>query len=489
MTRPQGGSPNSNTANVAQFLGAQFPAPGNPMAVARQFVTDTEHLLIYYQGDWMVWQTSHWATTPPEDVKGLLWRAMEHSHYLDANGDRKGWNPTPHKINGVYEALSHVASPKEVLGLSEDVDPAGNGGWFGRPKDVTWLGDQPDRVIPFSSGLLRVADRTLLPFDPLCFNRYVLQCPYDPQAESKLWGDFVFSSFPPDAVDTVEEWGGYVLSGRLDLEKYLLLVGLSRSGKGTYVAVLEALLPDNAIQGLTASKFRDQFTKAGLFDKSLVIVSDSKVKLKNPELVEFLLNTVGRDNQTARPAYGRRDITAVMPGRIMVLSNQTPEFADHSSALKNRTLAVHMPDTFAGKEKPYKETLTRPEHLSGIANRFLDGLDRLAERGRFEQPESGEHLLGELSDMGSEIKQFVREWCVLKSDATVGKQGLYDHYRRFCEAYGFKADNFTLFCSALYAATENAVRGRQQRVPGSGGKRRSYVFEGIKLVTLVKDDE
>ena len=40
-----------------------------------------------------------------------------------------------------------------------------------------------------------------------------------------------------------------MVSGRLDLEMYLLIVGPTRSGKGTYIKALKAFLPPSAVTG------------------------------------------------------------------------------------------------------------------------------------------------------------------------------------------------------------------------------------------------
>jgi phage/plasmid-associated DNA primase len=36
-----------------------------------------------------------------------------------------------------------------------------------------------------------------------------------------------------EEIGTLQEWFGYILSGRTDLQKILLLIGPRRSGKGT----------------------------------------------------------------------------------------------------------------------------------------------------------------------------------------------------------------------------------------------------------------
>ncbi len=47
-----------------------------------------------------------------------------------------------------------------------------------------------------------------------------------------------------DSIDALQQWFGYMISGRLDLHKILLLVGPTRAGKGVTARILGALVGD-----------------------------------------------------------------------------------------------------------------------------------------------------------------------------------------------------------------------------------------------------
>jgi putative DNA primase/helicase len=58
------------------------------------------------------------------------------------------------------------------------------------------------------------------------------------------WLDFLNDLWPDDAesIDTLQEIAGYLLTARTDLQKFFMIIGPPRSGKGTIIRVLTALL-------------------------------------------------------------------------------------------------------------------------------------------------------------------------------------------------------------------------------------------------------
>jgi putative DNA primase/helicase len=78
--------------------------------------------------------------------------------------------------------------------------------------------------------------------------------PYDPEAPSpKRWLAFLKELWADDqdSIATLQEFFGYVLSGRTDLHKILLLIGPARSGKGTIARILSALMGNGNVTGPT----------------------------------------------------------------------------------------------------------------------------------------------------------------------------------------------------------------------------------------------
>jgi hypothetical protein len=70
---------------------------------------------------------------------------------------------------------------------------------------------------------------------PLFFNQTSVPFDYQPDApEPRHWLTFLEALWPtePETINVLSEWFGYVVSGRTDLHKILMMVGPTRGGKG-----------------------------------------------------------------------------------------------------------------------------------------------------------------------------------------------------------------------------------------------------------------
>jgi len=196
-----------------------LPSPSAPIAVARQFV---EHCCLhngapnaltlrYWHGGWWTWRITHWAEAEERTVRALLYAFTEVATYLDGK-TFKPWLPTRRKIGDMLEALAALVI------LSDDFEQPCwiNGHGVGGP------------IVAVCNGLLDVASRTLHSHSPLYFNQTSVPFDYDPLMPAPAkWLAFLDELWPQEseASNLLGEWFGYVVSGRLDLHKILLMWG------------------------------------------------------------------------------------------------------------------------------------------------------------------------------------------------------------------------------------------------------------------------
>jgi putative DNA primase/helicase len=145
----------------------------------------------------------------------------------------------------------------------------------------------------------------LLDLTPLFFNRVAVPFEYEPTApEPVRWLQFLNQLWPddPESIAALQEFFGYVLSGRTDLHKILLLIGPTRSGKGTIARVLAALLGKGNVAGPTLASLGTNFGLSPLLGKPLAVVSDARLAGGNVhQVVERLLSISGEDLLTVDP--------------------------------------------------------------------------------------------------------------------------------------------------------------------------------------------
>jgi putative DNA primase/helicase len=387
-----------------------LPPPGRPMDVAREF-TATRFMspggslvLRHWRGGWWRWQTSRWVEIEHRGVREEAYRFTEQAVYEKLNEkkqevERLPWAPNRHKIADLLEALAAVSYLPENVNQPSWTDGA----------------DAPDGVIvACANGLLHVDTRTLLPHDPRFFNQTAVPFAYDAVASAPTrWLDFLAELWGEDdteSIDALQEFFGYVISGRLDLHKILLLVGPTRGGKGAIARVLGALVGPENVCGPTLTSLAHDFGLAPLLGKPLAVIADARLSGRNTHVVvERLLSISGEDTITVNRKY-RDQWNGKLPTRFMVISNELPHLGDASAAIVGRFVVLQLTRSWLGKEDAELEPELHRE-LPGILNWALEGLDRLRRTNRFTRPPSTDEAIIALQDLASPVAAFVRDCC------------------------------------------------------------------------------
>jgi putative DNA primase/helicase len=235
-----------------------------------------------------LWQAEY-LTLHTAVLRSLLYAFTENGSYV-ADNKSVPWAPTRRKIGDLLEALAAICI------LPTDLDHPG------------WLdGRAAGLIVAVANGLLDIEQRLLTPHTPLFFNQTAVPFDYDPVApQPQRWLDFMAEIWPsePDAIKVVAEWFGYVISGRLDLHKILLMVGPTRGGKGVIARMLGVLIGRQNVAGPTLNSLGGDFGLAPLIGQSLAIISDARFVGKNDHVVvERLLSISGEDTLTINRKY------------------------------------------------------------------------------------------------------------------------------------------------------------------------------------------
>jgi len=268
-----------------------------------------------------------------------------------------------------------------------------------------------------------------------------------------VWGS------DPAAINVIQEWFGYILSGRTDQQKILFIVGPPRSGKGTIARVLTELIGAPNVASTTPTDLPTDFGLASLMGKSLAIMADARTPSQGNEgLVERLLTISGEDQVNVKRKY-RDDWMGRMPTRFLLMSNDLPGFRDASGAIVSRLVLVKMTKSNLGNED--KGLFGRlVSELPSILNWALTGLDRLNKRGRFEEPESSVAAQQTLSAGASPIKEFLDECCHQAPDLKVPVDEIYEAWTKWCEEAGHMAGSKANFGKLLFSAAPGATQTR-----------------------------
>lgn len=447
----------------------RLPSPNAPLLVARNFLrqrhtaADGFLTLRAWRGGIWTWRTTRWAELEWSAVKAEAYRFTETATYIDDKEEIKCWSPTRRKIADLVEAIQAAAH------LRDDV---GQPGWI-EPAKLP-----PAReLVSLTNGLLHVPTREMHRHNPRLFNQTSVPFPYEPDAKAPArWLAFLDQLWPDDdeAVAALQEYFGYVISGRTDQHKILLIVGPSRAGKGVIARILKALVGEGNHAGPTLASLATNFGMSPLIGKPLAIVADARLGGGNQHsVVERLLSISGEDVLTIDRKY-REPWTGTLPTRFVVISNELPNFGDASGAIARRFVVLALQQSWLGKENTrlsgelYKE-------LPGILGWALDGLARLEDQGRFTEPTSSRDALITLQDNVSPVSAFIRDTCELGAgEMPVDK--LWGEWQNWAEANGHKRGTKQQLGRNLKAVAPS-VKVSQPR----DGNARHRVYLGLRL--------
>jgi putative DNA primase/helicase len=168
--------------------------------------------------------------------------------------------------------------------------------------------------------------------------------------------------------------------------------------------------------------------------------------------------------------------TGELTTRFVLISNELPRLRDISGALAGRLIILRFTRSFYRQEDTSFFDRLRPE-LPGILRWAIAGWERLNRRGRFLQPRSARELVATMDELASPIAAFLRDRCIIESDATCPVPAMYKSWRSWCHEHGRDAvgDEHS-FGRDLHAAIPAFATIRPRTPPG---RVRPYV--GIRI--------
>lgn len=453
-----------------------WPHFNEPRPVARELIARIEGArpLGFWRGQWMEWGGTQWRRLDASACRKLVYDHLENA-VIDSGSDNDGapippkpWNPNKAKVSNVLDALEGLVTID-----SELTPPVWRTDTSGAP-----------HVAACENGLLRVIDRALLEHTPDFFNLVSVPFAFHPAAaRPTVWLRSLGEWLPDDveAIEALQEWFGYIVSGRTDMHKIAMLIGPPRSGKGTIARVLEALVGKENVTGPSTGDLGSRFGLEPLIGKTLATIADARVTVRADGIVENLLRISGEDRiqidiKHQQPWNGK------LSTRLMFLSNELPRLPDASNAITTRMLAFQFRRSFVGAENTALTDRLMKE-LPGILLWALDGLDRLDSRGKFLQPATGAHLLEALGEGASPVETFIRERCETGVERRVAVDVIYKTYSDWCSSNGYTPANSATFGRQLTTAMATIApeaKVEKRRVGGRGGRVPTYVGVDVR---------
>jgi putative DNA primase/helicase len=210
-----------------------------------------------------------------------------------------------------------------------------------------WEEPSPKDLLPFRNGVLEVATGQLLPHSP--HYRFTWQLPRQHRSDASDWSGIEaflnhLTAGNPGLKNILLCFCNAVLTGRSDLQKFLHLIGLGGTGKGTFARLLVDLIgKENVFSTTMEDLCGNRFESSGAYRKRLTIFWDEDKQ--TGKLGKFLSLTGG--DLIRAEEKGKKKFDFPYDGMVMVLSNAPVFMGSAASRMARRVIPVPCNNTVA----------------------------------------------------------------------------------------------------------------------------------------------
>lgn len=380
---------------------------------------------------WLTQDGKRWSSENPDDVLRVAKDAIRETQRriveLPASHpdrDAKLAASTQLGTRARIEAMLALSKPElSIRNLQLDADPM---------------------LLNCANGTLDLRTGAIRSHDPEDFITHLAPVPYDPNAMSEDWEQFLglLTNGDTDMQEHLRRIAGYCLTGSAKEGSIFFLLGPTRTGKSTFLRALMQVMgsyawraqADSILTGRRAGSVRDDI--AAMEGKRLVAISEvsSGQRIDEAKLKEL----TGEDVVNARGLYEReRNFKPVL--KLMFAANDFPHVRSDDSGSWARLNLIRCESTglqnrehLELKQRVIDVERTGPAILAWAAKGCL----AWQEDGHLAVPAAVYEAVNEQRESMKPLKTFVEEVCEVAEENEVPNVELRESYVRWCRAIG-----------------------------------------------------
>jgi len=343
----------------------------------------------------------------------------------------------------------------------------------------------PDEICVMN-GILNVKTRELSPHNPKKYFLTKIPVYYHPESDCPRITQFLddVACSDEDTVRTLEEIAGWLLlTKRYSPHKAVVLLGVGRNGKSTYLGLLTNFIGKHNCSSTELGEFgNSRFATSNLFSKLANICTELNDKIIRHTAI--FKSLTGEDLITAEykmmPSFNFTN-----KAKMIFAANKLPKVYEDTTAFWSRWIIVPFKNSFketdAKTDPDMLSKLSTHEELSGLLNLALNGLQRLEENKAFTVTKSIEEtrqlylrnsmpilsFIDERLEAGSTVNFTSRtEMYALYSDYCVRNQIALPTQNKFTRDFRKTAEQYTAIdVEACEGSGSSMVRGYRNVKP------------------------
>jgi putative DNA primase/helicase len=307
--------------------------------------------------------------------------------------------------------------------------------------------------VPVNNGILNLLTRELKPFSPekIFFNK--LPVLYDKYAECPQIEKFVSEILATeDDKEVFYEMGGFCLWKEYKFEKAFMLVGNGRNGKDKSLELIKRLLGvENCCSVPLASIVPESFIISEFHNRMANLAGEiNNQDLKDASAFKAL---TGRSLQSA-PRKFLKPVTFVNYAKFIFACNELPMVYENNKGFWDRWILLEFPYTFVTqqeldnstdkgslklRDESIIEKITNPMEMSGLLNKFLDGLNRLLKSKNFSCTKGSEEVKKLWIRKSNSVMAFCLDKVEDDYEGIISKKEFRKRYSAFCKEHKIMA--------------------------------------------------
>lgn len=307
------------------------------------------------------------------------------------------------------------------------------------------MADQTQNYINLENGLYNLEASRMEVHRSDLYLTSQLEFAYNPNATCPTWLKFlqqvlVTPDGKPDfeLIHLMQEAFGYSLTAYTHLRSSFWLVGPSGSGKSTLLKVL-INLSGTGHMAIDLDAMKDnQYQLADVAGKRLVTFTEPDAR--SPLADGQYKRLVSSDTVSARQIHGK-PFNFIPQCKLWGAMNDTPRVVDRSDAVYGRIIIFPMLNAIPKDKWDLSIDEKLRSELPGIFNWALVGWKRLQDNGQFSRAHQAEQARDEYKAENDAEATYAGERLEHEERFFVKADDLYQDYKWWCEANGFKPKN------------------------------------------------
>lgn len=358
--------------------------------------------------------------------------------YVPSQGRIYRYTDGVYKSDG-YEFIGYMAEGLTKGGCNNHLVNEIIGSVKRRTATVFEPTDKNPNILNVKNGLLDLTTGELMPHTPDHVSFTQLPVNYDPKADCPIIKKYLHEVVKPEDIPLLIEVAGWTIHWwEYRPHKAVMLYGVGRNGKGTFLRLLTAFLgPDNVSCVGLQKLVSDRFAPIDLVNKAANLAGDLPARdLSDSDMFKSM---TGQDMVRVENK-GEKSFNYTNWAKMIFGANKLPKTPDNTDGFYSRWIIIEFPFRFGPGGRPIDNELEAkmqsPEELSGLLNLALEGLQRLKANG-FEFSyrltlEDVRHMYMRLSDP---VFAFVQDCCEVDFEGYISKKDLHRAYKKYAAEY------------------------------------------------------